>query len=495
MKTFAANCCSGAPFYRDPVAVPGEVKNQQKQAKHCSHCQHISRTIRRLFNTVAACLPETANVLKLFQHTWAILLGNSILWFGTGMLYILVVVRAKEAGFSTESIGFMQSSYQVGWLIAAVLIPYLIRHVGHVRVFATVAALGSAVILTHLLYINEYAWIAERLVMGVCTAGLMVTSESWLNDMSENHNRGKTLAVYTIISWGAPVIGIWLLRYGDITSSFFFLLTSVMVSIGAVPVLLSASRTPSLIETERFSIFRLYKITPLGVVGTLLAGLCHGGLYASASIYGVTIDLSVAEISTLSAIALVVGVLLQWPIAIISDRIDRRKLLVITAALATAPAWYFSTYQSLSVTEVYIAVGTMGAFVLSLYSQTIAHVNDHLKPSQIVSAAGALVLTYGIGYAITPLLIGVLLPYSPRFFFWVNGFCTGFLAIYVLYRMTRTEAVEDQGEMILVSTASPYATVVSTAEEYGDAETFSVSSEYDNISGIEQPSKQQDGED
>ena len=404
------------------------------------------------------------------------------------MLYILVVVRAREAGFSTQSIGFMQSSYQVGWLIAAVLIPFLIRHVGHVRVFATVAALGSAVILTHLLYINEFAWIAERLVMGICTAGLMVATESWLNDMSENKNRGKTLAVYTILTWGAPVVGIWLLRFGNIYDGFFFLLASVVVSIGAIPVLLSASRTPSLIEVERFSIRKLYLITPLGVVGTLLAGLCHGGLYASGAIYGVALDLSVAEISSLSAIALLVGVLLQWPIAILSDRMDRRVLLVITAGLATVPSIYFSMRPVLSITEVYIAVGMMGAFILGLYSQCIAHVNDHLKPSQVVSAAGALVLTYGIGYAIAPLVIGFLLPLSPRYFFWVNGFCTGFLALFVLYRMTRTEAVVDQGELIPVSTASPYGTVVSAAEEWSDKTPLEQNSTYDTTVGIEDES-------
>jgi MFS family permease len=151
-------------------------------------------------------------------------------------------------------------------------------------------------------------------------------------------------------------------------------------------------------------------------VGTLLAGLSHGGLYASASLYGVAINLSVAEISKLSAITLLVGVMLQWPIAIISDRVDRRLLLVITAALATAPAIYFSLRPVLSVTETYVAVGATGAFVLGLYSQCVAHVNDHLKSSQIVSAAGALVLTYGIGYAVTPVIIGFLLPVSPRFF-------------------------------------------------------------------------------
>jgi MFS family permease len=144
---------------------------------------------------------------------------------------------------------------------------------------------------------------------------------------------------------------------------------------------------------------------------------------------------------------------------------------------------YFSLKPALSITEIYIAMGAMGAFVLGMYSQCVAHVNDHLKPNQIVSAAGALVLTYGIGYAITPVIIGFLLPLSPRSFFWVNSSCAGFLALFVLYRMTRREAIEDQGELIPVSTASPYGTVVSTAEVWSDEARTEKSSQYDTIDG------------
>ena len=172
--------------------------------------------------------------------------------------------------------------------MAAIIIPSLIHRVGHIRVFAAVAALGSGVILMHLLLIEEISWAVERIFMGICTAGLMIVAKSWLNDMCDNKGRGKILAVYTIISWGAPVIVMWLLRFGDISSSFFFLLASIIISIGVLPILLSASRTPSLINVERFNLRKLYEITPVGVIGTFLSGLCHGAFFvamASASPY------------------------------------------------------------------------------------------------------------------------------------------------------------------------------------------------------------------
>ncbi|MCP3999626.1 MAG: MFS transporter, partial [Gammaproteobacteria bacterium] len=175
------------------------------------------------------------------KNTATLFLGIAILFFAAGLLFVLVVVRAKAAGFSTQAIGLLQSSYQVGWLIAAVVIPGIIHRVGHIRVFAAMAALGSAVILLQILHIQELAWILERLVMGICIAGVLVVSESWLNEMSDNSDRARNLAIYTIVSWGAPVAGIWMLRFGETTSNEFFILASVMISLAAIPLLLSAT--------------------------------------------------------------------------------------------------------------------------------------------------------------------------------------------------------------------------------------------------------------
>jgi MFS family permease len=258
------------------------------------------------------------------KNTATLFLGIAILFFAAGLLFVLVVVRAREAGFSTQAIGLLQSSYQVGWLIAAVFIPNLIHRVGHIRVFAAMTALGSAVILLQILHIDELAWILDRLVMGVCIAGLMVVSESWLNEMSDNSERGRNLAIYTIVSWGAPIAGIWILRFGEPSDDQFFILASVLISLAAIPLLLSATQTPTLIETAHFGLKKLYRITPLGTTGTLLSGMCHGAFFGMTPLYGSVIGLDLSQISTLTSLALFSGIVLQWPIALASDRYDRR---------------------------------------------------------------------------------------------------------------------------------------------------------------------------
>lgn len=402
------------------------------------------------------------------KNTVTLFIGIALLFLSSGLLFVLIVVRAKEAGFSTQAIGLLQSSYQVGWLIAAVFIPNLIHRVGHIRVFAALAALGSAIILLQILHIEEITWILERLIMGVCIAGLMVVAESWLNEMSDNSDRGRNLAIYTIVSWGAPVIGIWILRFGDTSGNVFFILASVLISFAAIPLLLSVTKSPQLIETVRFSLKKLYKITPLGFSGTLLAGMCHGAFFGIVPLYGTEIDLKIDQLSNLTSLALFSGIVLQWPIALASDKYDRRVVLIVTASLAALPALYFSFMDNMSIAQQYLAVSLMGAFTLSLYSQCIAHANDHLESGQVVSATGSLVLIYGSGFALMPIIIGQLIAITPNFFFVANGVLATTLAAYTLYRTIRSKPVEDQGEMISIPTASPYSTVVRAAEEWAD---------------------------
>ncbi|NKB63483.1 MAG: MFS transporter [Gammaproteobacteria bacterium] len=272
----------------------------------------------------------------------------------------------------------------------------------------------------------------------------------------------------TFLSWGAPVVGVWLVRFDDASTDLFFIIASLIFSLGVIPILLSASRTPSLIETERFSIKKLYRITPLGVVGTFITGILHGAFFAGVPLYVVQIGMSVTEISNINAIALAIGIFFQWPIAILSDRFDRRMVPMVSVSLAAAPAIFFAMLGELSTIQSYLAVGFISAFVLGLYSQCVAHTNDHLTSTQVVSAAGALVLTYGIGFALTPAIIGLLLSYSTTYFFWANGITAGLFALFILYRMTRRDAQDDQGGLIVVATASPYSTVFSAAEEWSD---------------------------
>lgn len=407
-------------------------------------------------------------MLQILKSMWVLYFGLSVLWLGTGMMFNLLVIRANSEGFTAFEIGIMQTCYQLGWIVAAIFAGRMIRHVGHIRVFSAMAAASSAIILIHLLYIDPWLWSAERFLTGICTATLMVVMESWLNDMSDNKVRGKVLALYTILSWGTPVLGVWILRYNNTDSAFFFLLASIFISVAVIPMLLSASRTPHFIEAERLGLKELFHITPLGVIGALLSGACHGAFFVSVALFGTVSGYTVEQISTLSAIALAGGIFTQWPIAMLSDRMDRRIVLMAVSLVGGLTALFTAIRQDSSVMATYIATGCISTTALSLYSLCISHANDYLSPRQIVPASSTLILVYGTGLAAVPAVISPLLSVSTNYFFICNAVLMLTLAAYVLYRMTRRRAVTDQSDTLAVSTASPYASIVSVAEEWGE---------------------------
>ncbi len=417
-------------------------------------------------------------MLRALFGMWVLFFGLAMLWFGTGMTFSLTVLRANSEGFSTLEVGLMQTAYQVGWVVAALIAANLIARVGHIRVFGAMAAGSSAIIILLLLEISPWLWTLERFLMGICSAVLLVVCESWLNDMADNKVRGKIFALYTILSWGAPAIAIWTLRYNSIDTAFFFIVSSVCISIAVIPMLLSVSRSPGFIDVERIGLKKLLKISPLGVVGSFLSGACHGAFFATVIIFGSVSNLSVSEISTLTSIALISGIFTQWPISVLSDRIDRRLVLAIISLGGAAIGIYLSTRTVNTTMDLYLGTGLLGTMVLSLYSLCVSHANDYLTPRQIVPASGTLILVYGYGYALTPAIVSPLLSVTPGFFFLSTGGLMLLLGLYVIYRMTRREAASEQGDALMVSTGSPYASVVAAAEQWGE-EVDSSQSDYD----------------
>lgn len=314
-------------------------------------------------------------------------------------------------------------------------------------------------IQSHLLLIDPWLWTIERLVMGVCTAGLMIVTESWLNDLASNKSRGKILAVYTILSWGGPVLGMYLLNFGDITTVFFFLVASILLSIAAIPILLTATQTPEFLQVERINVAKLYTLVPVAVIGAFFSGMIHGSFFGAVSIYGLAEGLTAGQTAKLSAVALGSGILIQWPLALLSDRYDRRKILAATSLFAGIPAIFFAMKGTLSLPAIYSAVAIFGCFSMGLYSQCIAHANDHLESHQIIPATGTLILIYGTGFAITPFLTSLLIDLSSGYFLLINGILTLLLTLYVIYRVIKKDALEEKGEMVPVSTISPYASI------------------------------------
>ena len=377
----------------------------------------------------------------------SLLLATAILLIGNGLLGTLIPIRAGLDGFGTAVIGFFGSVYFAGFLLGCVATPYVVRRAGHIRSFAALCAAASSAPLLHALFSDAWVWSAIRGLTGFCFAGLYMVIESWLNEQATNETRGRLFASYLVVNLLSVTAGQLLLNLSDPAMFGLFALCAILTSLALVPVALTTSMQPAPIQTVSINLRRLYKLSPVGLMGSFTVGLTNGPFWTLAPLYAADSGLNTRDISFFMTAAIVGGALAQFPIGRYSDRLDRRiviLLLCIGAAFGDVALFYAGGMGSM---EALLGAGfAFGVFGLTLYSVVVAHMNDHAQDESFVSVSSGLLLVYAAGAIIGPSaasLIGQRFGMSSIFIF--IAVIHILYALYTLVRIRSREALtEDQ---------------------------------------------------
>ena len=376
------------------------------------------------------------------SSAWALLLGIALIMLGNGLQNTLLGVRATLEGFGTGVTGLVMTAYFVGFVAGSTIVPRLLANVGHIRVFAALASFASSAVLVHTVFVTPLTWGLVRIVTGFCFAGLYVVAESWINEAATNKTRGQLLSVYMIMVLGGTGSGQLLMNLSDPRGFELFVLVSVLISVALIPITLSVGRAPPFEASESIGVRALFRASPLGVAGAFLIGIAHAALYTMGPVYGTEIGLTVERVSLFIAAGLFGGLVLQWPIGWLSDRFDRRRVIVAVAWVATGASFAAGTSGVGSYPLLIVSTALLGGMSMPLYSLCGAHTNDHLTPPQIVAASATLVLVGGFGLMMGPSLAAVLMQLmGPAGIFWLLALVHGGIGAYGLYRMMRREPV------------------------------------------------------
>ena len=402
----------------------------------------------------------------VIKNSWALLFGMFLLMLGNGLQGTLLGVRGSLEGMSPQTMSWVMTGYFVGFLFGSQLTPNMIRRVGHVRVFAALGSLVSACLILYAAWTNPYFWFLLRIIVGFCFSGIYVVAESWLNDSSSNETRGQTLSAYLIVQMMGIVLAQAVLNFADPSGYMLFIIISVVVSLSFAPILLSVSPAPQFQTSKRMTLSQLWSISPLGVVGQFFLGAIFAALFGMASVYGTERGLTVKDISLFVAAIYFGGMILQYPIGWVSDRMDRRVLIFIVCSIGT----FFSFAANLSDSFIWLLIVAfiIGGVSNPLYSLYIAYTNDYLEHDDMASASGGLIFLTGIGAIFGPSIVGWLLDaYGAASYFWFIGTVMAIMGSYALYRMTQTSstAVEDTSTYAPITpTSTPIA--MELAQEY-----------------------------
>lgn len=406
---------------------------------------------------------------QVLSSAWALLLGMGLLMIGNGLQGTILGVRGQIEGFSTFEISVVMSSYFIGFLGGSRLAPDMIRRVGHVRVFAALASFISAVMIMYPMFTNPIAWALGRVIIGFCFSGVYVTAESWLNNAADNANRGKALSAYMIVQMVGIVTAQALMLVGDPAGYETFVIASIVISVSFAPILLSISPTPAFEATKPMTLKQLVTASPLGCVGMFLMGGVFSAQFGMSAVYGAEVGLTLAEISIFVAAFYVGATLLQYPIGWLSDRVDRR-LMIVVASTGAGLGSLLGMSMGGDFTLLLISAFLIGGLANPLYSLLIAHTNDYLDYEDMAAASGGLVFINGLGAIAGPLVMGWVMNdrvLGPSGFFVFMSCLLFVLGAYGAYRMTQRAAVpvEDTGVMQAVYPSST-AVAVELAQEF-----------------------------
>ena len=401
---------------------------------------------------------------KIFKNSWALFLGYSIIIVAHGFQGNLLGLRAVIEDFNIIATGAIMSGYFIGYFVGANLIPDLVGKVGHIRVFAAFASMASLSILLHAVIVNPYFWFIGRFITGFSILGIFVVVESWLNDRATNKTRGKVLSVYMIITFIGIALGVLLLNFNNPKQYEPFILVSLLLSAALVPILLTKRKPPKFKKTSSIKIKELYNISPLGTFSMLCTGFIHPVIFTLGAVYGALMNFSVLEISLYLFLITVSGALFQWPIGYLSDRFDRRLIIIITSLLGSlfCIVCFFSvskspdfinlssdwkiTAQNISNHRLlfYIFITLYAGVCLPLFSLNLAYVNDFIEKEKFVSAGSGMQIIFGLSAMFAPFICSFFMnKLGPNGLFLFLFIFQTAIGLFGIYRMTRRSTEEN----------------------------------------------------
>jgi MFS family permease len=374
----------------------------------------------------------------------SLLLGAGILILGNGLVGIVLPVRMSLEHVPTEFSGLVMSAYYGGLVCGCLWGQGVIARVGHIRAFAAFAAGVAATTLIFPLWFDPIAWAALRIIVGFLMAGLFFTIESWLNLRSSKKTRGQILSLYMVTNYLASMLGQLLVNVWSVKGLELFCLGAMLLCVSLVPVVLTRVAGPDIDRTSRLSIARLYRVSPLGVVASLGAGLISGAFYGMGAVFGAGIGMSIFAISVFMGITLLGGLSMQWPIGLLSDKYDRRTVLlwVLIVIVTTCLLEYALSRTVHATTWLLVLTGLFGGAAATIYPLAVAHAFDYVEREQMVAASAGMLLSWAIGATAGPLLASLMMSRGGDWslFLYLAG-VSGVLAAFTRYRMGRRTAL------------------------------------------------------
>lgn len=381
-------------------------------------------------------------MLSTFGSIVALLFGTAFLLAGSGLYGLLLPLRGQMEGYAPAFLGLLGTAWAGGFIAGCLIGPRLVRRVGHVRTFAAMAAASAIVTLLSGMWIDIGAWLVFRIFSGFTMAGAFMVIESWLNERSTNETRGTVFGFYMMVTYGSIMAGQMVVTLGDISTTILFMVTGILFCLALLPTAISAAVTPTPLADVSLNLKKLYDNSPVAVVGCLLIGVANGAWGTLGPVYGAEVGISTFEIAVMMSVAVLAGAVAQLPMGRMSDLTDRRFVLAGSAFVSALVGLAIFIAAPRAGSVIIAMTAFYGFLAYTLYSIVVAHANDHAAPEEFAKVSSGLLLLYGTGTMIGPILAGLAMHgLRPESLFLVTGCAHLLVAGYTALRITQRAPV------------------------------------------------------
>ncbi|MCF1741270.1 MFS transporter [Paradevosia shaoguanensis] len=411
------------------------------------------------------------SVIKIY----ALFIGSCLLMFGGGLQGLLLSVRGAEEHFSLLALGLIGTGWSVGFVTGSITVPFLVKRVGHIRAYSVMAVFGTVTILLNLLWINDIGWIVLRAFSGFCFAGAAMIVESWLNEVADNRNRGTIFSIYTTLNMAASTLGQLAMSVTGVTGYVPFVVGAISFTLAVLPTALTSTPQPRPLASAKIDLVLLYKTSPIAVIAAFALGMANGTFGTLAPVYGYAQGLDAAGISILFAITAILGASAQIPFGRLSDRIDRRLVMIGLSIVAAMAGLLMVIINPSPGIIMYVLFGIYGFAANPIYAIAVAHANDFAKDGSFAKIASGMLMILGTGLAIGPAVASVIMSsFGPVGLFIVTATFHAALAVVAFLRMKIRPVRDASGRMrfrpIEATKATPETVVLDPRSDPEEAE-------------------------
>lgn len=376
---------------------------------------------------------------------------------GNGMMATFVPVRLDLEGIGQDAIGVVVTAYAVGLLLGCVLSGHVMRRVGHIRAFATFAAMGTISALLMSAWVTPAVWILLRLASGFCTTAMFLAAQSWLNEVTASERRGRVMSLFYLAYTVSLGLGALVMNRVAADTTTPFLVLAGLYAAAVIPVALTRLETPPAPDRIAVRLGEVYRISPVGLVGAYASGSLGMTMMGVGPMYGTAIGLDGADIALMMAALQGGNLVIQWPLGWLSDHVDRRHVIAGAALAVIAVSAAILAVGDASLVTLVFLFGLWGGLAESIYAVSTAHANDRTPAGDYVVVSSTVLVVWASGSTVGPLLAtGAMRAFGPAGIWAFFIAVAAVFAAFVAWRaMRRDRPRETEQEHFHAVPASP----------------------------------------